>query len=358
MKVVKNKIKDKLNVALIFGGRSEEHDVSILSATSVFNYLNREKFNVLSIYINRRGNWRIVKSPLLSKEEMETGTFYSFLSWGNSSSPHPIKPDIYFPLLHGPFGEDGTIQGLFELAGVPYVGAGVTASALGMDKALAKDVWQKKGLPVAKYKVLMKYEWEKNKAILLKEIVSEFKYPFFVKPARLGSSVGITRIRNEHQIHKAFQLAFSFDEKILVEEGIKGREIECSILGNDQPLASLPGEIAPSREFYDYRDKYLEGKAGLYAPASLPEATIQKIQNLAIQAFKSIDCAGMARVDFFLQEKTENIFLNEINTLPGFTKISMYPKLWEVSGIPYQSLLEKLIELGLERHKNRYNSKF
>ncbi len=356
--MIQKKNKKKLTVALIFGGRSEEHDVSIMSASSVFKNLDRDKFDILSIYINWQGNWRIVKSPLLPREELESGTFYSFLSWNNDSLSHSIKPDIYFPLLHGPFGEDGTLQGLFEMAGVPYVGAGVAASALGMDKAMAKALWKNEGLPVVRHRVVKEPEWKKKESVSLNEILSDFKYPFFVKPARLGSSVGITKVTNEHQVQEAFRLAFSCDHKILVEEAICGREIECCILGNDGPRASLPGEVTPSREFYDYRDKYLEGKAGLYVPASLPEITVRKIQDLAVQAFKALDCSGMARVDFFIQEKTENIFINEINTIPGFTNISMYPKLWEVSGLPYPRLLERLIELGFERHRNRKISTF
>jgi len=254
-------------------------------------------------------------------------------------------------VLHGPYGEDGTIQGLFEMADAPYVGAGVMASALGMDKALTKTIFKAKNLPVVKHLLLFELEWKKNRENILKKIKKEFLLPFFVKPANLGSSVGISKVKDYAQTSQALRAAFSHDRKILVEEGIKGRELECSVLGNDNPRVSLPGEIIPYREFYDYRDKYLDGKTTFGIPAKLPSSVIKEIQRISLEAYRAIDCSGMARVDFFLEDKTGKIYLSEINTIPGFTEISMYPKLWEIGGLPFPRLVVELIKLGLERHK-------
>jgi D-alanine-D-alanine ligase len=343
----------KIKVALIFGGRSAEHAVSLISASSIHKNLDTKKYELSCLYINKQGFWRIVESPQISRIELEDGPFFSFLPWGNPSSHTPVDVDIYFPILHGPFGEDGTIQGLFEIADVPYVGAHVLASATGMDKAIAKSLFRDKNLPVVQFLVLTETSWNQQPAKHLDQIQGDFSLPFFVKPANLGSSVGITKVKNHNEIKAAIQTAFQYDSKILIEQGIQGREIECSVLGNTDPHASLPGEIIPHREFYDYRDKYIEGKTSFNIPADLPPDVTEKIQRLAISAFYAIDCSGMARVDFFLQKGTEKIFLNEINTIPGFTEISMYPKLWEASGLPYPNLLDELINLGLERHKDK-----
>jgi len=343
----------KTKVVLLFGGRSAEHEISLISATSIFNNLDRHKFDITSIYINKQGNWRIVESPLLVQTDMEKGQFLPFLPWTKKSFPDAVDADIYFPILHGPYGEDGTIQGLFEMADVPYVGATVLASAVGMDKAIAKSLFLQRNLPVTKHLVLLESTWEQSPDLFFKQIQKDFPLPFFVKPSNLGSSVGITKVNAYLQTQPALETAFQYDYKILVEEGIQGREIECSVLGNFNPRASLPGEIIPHREFYDYKDKYIEGKTSFGIPADLPPDIIKQVQDLAVKAYLAVDCSGMARVDFFLQERTEKVFLSEINTIPGFTEISMYPKLWEVSGLLYSELLDELINLGFERHRTK-----
>jgi D-alanine-D-alanine ligase len=343
----------KCKVALLFGGRSAEHEVSIISAGSVHKNLDKQKYAPSCIYINKQGLWRTVESPFLPQAELEKGPFLTFLPWGHNPPSPPVDADIYFPVLHGPYGEDGTIQGLFEMADVPYVGAMVLASATGMDKAVAKSLFQEKNLSVVKHLALSEFLWDEKAEEILEGIHKDFPFPFFVKPANLGSSVGISKVTDMAQTRSAIQAAFRYDAKILIEQGIQGREIECSVLGNTHPKASLPGEIIPYRDFYDYQDKYIEGKTDFRIPADLPQEITEEVQQMAIAAFRAIGCSGMARVDFFLQEKPLKLFLNEINTIPGFTEISMYPKLWEVSGLSYPSLLDRLIALGLEQHKNK-----
>jgi D-alanine-D-alanine ligase len=347
----------KIRVALLFGGRSAEHEVSLLSATSIYKNLDKDKFKVTSIYINKNGAWKIVESPLLSSDSMAKGRSFSFLPWNKRALLQDLDTDIYFPILHGPYGEDGTIQGLLEMADVPYVGASVMASAIAMDKAITKSILKAKNLPVVKHFIILKHEWAKQKEAMLLIINKEFPFPLFIKPACLGSSIGISKVTKKAEIPLALKEAFRYDRKILVEEGINGRELECSVLGNNTPRASLPGEIIPFREFYDYKDKYIEGKTRFGIPAELSSSQIKKIQRLSIETFEAICCSGMARVDFFLQEKTEKIFVNEINTIPGFTEISMYPKLWEASGLFFPPLLEKLIELGFERKEKKKRGK-
>ncbi|MGB8952726.1 MAG: D-alanine--D-alanine ligase family protein [Candidatus Aminicenantales bacterium] len=343
-------MSQKITIVLLFGGCSAEHEVSIRSAISIYNHLNRKKYKVLCLYIDKAGRWKIVPSPLLPPKILCQGPFHSFLPWGNKALTQAVRADIYFPVLHGPFGEDGTIQGLLEMADVPFVGAAVLASAVGMDKAVMKSLFKARGLPVVKHIILLKTEWKNRSQEILAKISQGFSLPFFVKPANMGSSVGITKVKKYSHTPAAVKLAFRYDRKILVEEGIQGRELECSVLGNDRPKASLPGEVIPCREFYDYQDKYLEGKTTFGIPADLPRPVVQEVQRLSIEAYKACDCAGMARVDFFLEEATGKIYLSEINTIPGFTEISMYPKLWEVSGLPFARLVEKLIQLGLARH--------
>jgi len=340
-------------VTLLFGGRSAEHEISLISAASIFKNLDSRKYKTSAIFINREGNWKAVESPLLPAEELNRGQFQSFLPWTDSSRSAALTADIYFPVLHGPFGEDGTIQGLLEMAGVPYVGAAVLASSAGMDKATAKILFQASDLPVADYTVLREEDWRTNRETALKKLQGTFSLPFFVKPANLGSSVGITKVDAFEHTEKAVETAFLYDEKILVEKGIQGREIECSVLGNSNPQASLPGEVIPHRDFYDYEDKYIEGKTSFGIPAKLPPDIAANIQRIAVEAFKAIDCSGMARVDFFLERKTNAVYLNEINTIPGFTEISMYPKLWEVSGLSFPGLLDTLIGLGFEKFRSR-----
>ena len=343
----------KITVALLFGGRSAEHEISLISASSIYTNLDKEKYDITCLYINKQGLWRVVASPSHLPAEGDQGPFSSFLPWGKTGTPSPVVADIYFPVLHGPHGEDGTIQGLFEMADVPYVGAAVLASAVGMDKAISKSLFREKNLPVTKYLVVSETTWNERRAGIMDGILKEFSLPLFIKPANMGSSVGITKVTHFDQVDTALEAAFRYDAKILVEQGIQGREIECSVLGDAHPEASLPGEIIPHREFYDYDDKYIDGKTVFKIPAELPAGLTQRIRDIAVAAFRAIDCSGMARVDFFLQQGTEEIFLNEINTIPGFTEISMYPKLWEVSGLPYPELLDRLIRIGLERHKNK-----
>lgn len=343
----------KIVVGLLFGGRSAEHEVSLRSAAAIYRNLDREKYRPVCLYINKKGDMRVVASPLLKAAALKSGRFRSLLPWQGGISTPGWKADIYFPVLHGPFGEDGTIQGLLELAGVPYVGAGVAASAVGMDKALMKSLFKEAGLPQVKYLVVREQEWREGESIVLDRIRATLRLPLFVKPANLGSSVGITKVKIWSRLKAALRTALLFDRKALVEEGVSCRELECSVLGNDSPSASLPGEVVPFREFYDYEDKYLLGKTRLIAPAMLPARIIREVQRLSVAAFQAVDGAGMARVDFFLETRTERLYVSEINTIPGFTEISMYPRLWEQSGLPFPGLLDKLIRLGFERHKAR-----
>jgi D-alanine-D-alanine ligase len=343
----------KISVALIFGGRSAEHEVSLISALAVYKNLDASKFEVRSIYITKDGLWKTVPAPTTDLKSLSGGRAFPFLPWGVRGLTGHVQADIYFPVLHGPYGEDGTIQGLLEMAGVPYVGAGILGSALGMDKAAAKSLLRERGLPVVPWRVVHENDWRDGEAGVLRRIRREFALPFFVKPSNLGSSVGVTKVKDRKRTGEALETAFRYDAKIIVERGIAGREIECSILGNECPEASLPGEVIPSREFYDYRDKYLEGKTGFVIPARLPRAVTGKIRGLAVEAFQALGCSGMARVDFFLESRTGRLFVNEVNTIPGFTEISMYPRLWEASGLAFPRLVERLIGLGFERHAAR-----
>ena len=344
----------KIKVALLFGGRSAEHEVSLDSAAAIYRNFDRFKFEVTSIFIDREGRWKRVLSPLLPPERLGAGPAYSFLPWDDFPSlPGKLRADIYFPILHGPYGEDGTIQGVFEMAGVPYVGAGVLASAAGMDKAVMKALFANRRLPIVKYLVFQKADWRERKKDVLDRIEREFTLPFFVKPANLGSSVGIRKVKVRSETGRAVSYALRYDRKIVVEEGIKGREIECSVLGNEDPRASLPGEVIPYRDFYDYRDKYKDGKTQFRIPADLPSPVIREVRRLAVEAFRAIECSGMGRIDFFLENATGRLYVNEINTIPGFTEISMYPKLWGVSGLPFGRLIEELIRLGLERRRRK-----
>jgi len=341
----------KKTVALLFGGRSAEHEVSIRSAAAVFDNLNPAKYRVVSIFINKQGRWKKVASPRVPAAALRRGPFGDFLPWRRSAGLSSLSADIYFPILHGPYGEDGTIQGLLEMADVPYVGAGVFASAAGMDKAEMKALFRAKGLPIVKYRVVLEADWRRSSATILDAVRREFPLPLFVKPSNLGSSVGITKVKTRSGVPAAVEKAFQYDRKILVEEGIRGRELECSVLGNDDPEASLPGEVMPDNEFYDYNDKYRDGKTRFGIPADLPPAVAREVRRLAVDAFTACDAAGMARVDFFLQAGTNRVLVNEINTIPGFTAISMYPKLWEATGLPFPALVERLVELGFERHR-------
>lgn len=341
----------KIVVGLLFGGRSAEHEVSLLSAGAVYRNLDRRKYRPLCFYVNKRGDIRKVASSLLGPAELNAGPFVSFLPWaGGQSGRRRATADIYFPVLHGPCGEDGTIQGLLELADVPYVGAGVAASALGMDKVLMKSLFGAAGLPQVRYEVLQEREWRTGQKAARSRIRTSLRLPVFAKPANLGSSVGITKVKAWSRLGPAIQKAMRHDRKVLVEQGIEGRELECAVLGNDDPRASLPGELIPYREFYDYEDKYLLGKTRFIAPAALPADILREVRRLSLAAFKAVDGAGMARVDFFLEAKTNRLYVSEINTIPGFTEISMFPLLWKLSGLPFPRLLDRLIRLGFERH--------
>lgn len=343
----------KIRVALLFGGRSAEHDVSIVSARAIHAHLDPRAYETVSFYIDRAGRWKRVSSPGVSESALNRGSGSSFLPWISRRGDGGAGIDIYFPVLHGPYGEDGTIQGLLEMADVPYVGAGVLGSAAGMDKAVMKTLFRAHRIPTVEHFILTEPEWRSRPEEALARIRARLRRPLFVKPANLGSSVGITKVSDLRRLPAAIDHALIYDRKIIVERGVRGREIECSVLGNDDPRASLPGEVIPHNEFYDYADKYLDGKTRFAVPAELPAAIVRRIQRLAVRAFKACDAAGMARVDFFLEEGTDRPLVNEINTIPGFTSISMYPKLWEASGLPFGRLVERLIELGLERHREK-----
>lgn len=343
----------RTTIGLLFGGRSAEHEVSIQSAAAVHRHLDPGRFDIVSIYIDKQGFWTPVDRPDAGLIDKTEGHRASFLPWALPDNRQRLDVDVYFPVLHGPFGEDGTIQGLFEMADVPYVGAAVLGSAVGMDKAVAKALFRDRGLPVPRFLVLLERDYRTDPEARMAELEDSFSCPFFVKPANLGSSVGITKVKAWDRTSAALESAFRYDAKVLIEEAVQGREIECSVLGNDDPRASLPGEVLPHREFYDYRDKYVEGKTGFAIPADLPASLIEDIQRMSVEAFLAVSACGMARVDFFLRRDPEQLFLNEINTIPGFTEISMYPKLWEVSGLPFADLLERLIDLARERHRTK-----
>lgn len=338
----------KTKVGVIFGGRSGEHEVSLMSAASVIEFLPPEKYEPVLIGITREGGWITEGNP------------WEILRQGESDKqggPIPVdllaSLDVVFPVLHGTFGEDGTIQGLFEMCDVPYVGAGVLGSSVGMDKAIMRSVFRDQGLPLADYKVIMRHEWTQKSNKVCQDIVDAFGFPVFVKPANMGSSVGLSKARDKNELKQSLDLASRYDRKIIIEEFVPGREIECSVLGNDAPQASVVGEIVPHHEYYDYEAKYTDGRADLIIPAPLEDEVVTEVQSLAVAAFKAVDCCGMARVDFFLHEITGEVIVNEINTIPGFTNLSMYPRLWQASGISYPELLDRLIGLALERYSER-----
>jgi D-alanine-D-alanine ligase len=393
----------KLRVGILFGGRSGEHEVSLLSAASVLHAIDKSKYEVVPIGITKEGRWltaehaenllagKLTQEPRnLRAGDPHTTPAAAVLTRGEAaivppepvqrqsglvpfqsdagplrrSSDRAIDVDVIFPVLHGTFGEDGTIQGLLELADIAYVGAGVLGSAAGMDKDIMKALFRAAGIPIVKHVTILRSAWQKNSSRVAKLVEQKLKYPVFVKPANLGSSVGISKAHDRKELAPAIREAAKFDRKIVVEQGVggnknKAREIECSVLGNDEPMASIPGEIVPIKEFYDYDAKYLDEGSQLIIPAKLTKSQNKAVQELAVRAFKAVDCTGLARVDFLMDPKTGKIFLNEINTMPGFTSISMYPKLWAASGLQYPQLIDRLIQLGIERHadkkKNQYN---
>jgi D-alanine-D-alanine ligase len=398
----------KLRVGILFGGRSGEHEVSLLSAASVLNAIDKAKYEVVPIGITKDGRWLTAEHAerLLKGEEQADNSVRStpatqlragdpeatpgaaLLATGESvvvppepsrrdaglapfqtdanlrrASDRTINVDVIFPVLHGTFGEDGTIQGLLELADIAYVGAGVLGSSAGMDKDIMKSLFRAAGLPMVKHVTVLRGQFEREPKKVQKLVESKLKYPVFVKPANLGSSVGISKAHDRKELGPAIAEAAKFDRKIVIEEGVGGkknraREIECAVLGNDDPKASVAGEIVPCKEFYDYDAKYLaEGSEGII-PAKLTKAEMKTVQRLAIAAFQAVDCTGLARVDFLMDPRSHRIFVNEINTMPGFTAISMYPKLWAATGVPYPELIDRLIRLGIERHEDKRRNQY
>jgi D-alanine-D-alanine ligase len=356
----------RLRVGVLFGGRSGEHEVSLASAASVIRGLDPEKYEAMPIGITKEGHWLIgAGAQKMLPDVLHHGqrvmmtadpTDASLIRLDGSGTGQRL--DVMFPVMHGTFGEDGTIQGLLDLAGLPFVGAGVLGSAIGMDKDVAKRLLQVAEIPVVPWVTVYRHDWERNPKEVQRAIEKEFRYPMFVKPATLGSSVGMTKVHSRAELAPALNLAAEFAQKTLVERAVVAREIEVSVLGNNDPKASIPGEIVPHREFYDYAAKYLEEGTKLLIPAKLKPAQVKKIQSLAVAAFRALELSGMARVDFFLEKRGGKLFLNEVNTIPGFTSISMYPKLWEASGIPFRQLLDRLIELALEQHREKARTKY
>jgi D-alanine-D-alanine ligase len=392
----------KLRVGILFGGRSGEHEVSLLSAASVLKAIDKDKYDVVPIGITKDGRWltatdaeNLLQGKLIPEArnlragDPETTQAAAVLARGEAvvvppepvrregglvpfqtdtaltrrASDRAINVDVIFPVLHGTFGEDGTIQGLLELADIAYVGAGVLGSAAGMDKDVMKSLLVAAGIPIVKHVTVLRSAWEKDSKKVRKIVESKLRYPVFVKPANLGSSVGISKAHDRKELGPAIEEAAKFDRKVVIEQGVggrknKAREIECSVLGNDEPVASVPGEIVPVKEFYDYNAKYLDEGSELIIPAKLTKAETKKVQELAVRCFRAVDCSGLARVDFLMDPLTRKIFLNEINTMPGFTAISMYPKLWAASGVAYPNLIDKLIQYGLERHQDKKRNQY
>jgi D-alanine-D-alanine ligase len=369
----------RLRVGVLYGGRSGEHEVSLASAAAVFANMDRGRYEPVPIRIEKDGRWVLADRPpaaasaadVIEQSRSEgprarTGrevhlparpgdeTLMAIDRRSSDATITELHLDVIFPVLHGPHGEDGTIQGLLELAGVPYVGAGVLASSVGMDKAIAKVLFAARGLPVGNYEVVLRGAWKADRDGIAKELAKRLGFPMFVKPANLGSSVGISKAKDAAALLPAMDLAAEFDRKILVEAAVPdAREIEVAVLGNDVPETSVPGEIIPSREFYDYEAKYIDDRSRTVIPAELKASVQQEIRKMAAEAFRAIDCAGMARVDFLLSRSTGKIYINEINTIPGFTTISMFSKMWEASGIGYSALIDRLVTLALERHAER-----
>jgi D-alanine-D-alanine ligase len=377
----------KLRVGVIYGGRSGEHEVSVASAASIIKHLDRGRYEPVPIRIEKDGRWTLAdKTPtaISAADVIEQARLEGARSIRPGREAHLVAHpgedtvlaiergsdsradatgaarvtgvglDVVFPVLHGPYGEDGTVQGLLELANVPYVGAGVLGSAVGMDKAVMKTLFAARGLPVGPYAVVLRPEWNRSASAVISRIAGELGYPVFVKPANLGSSVGISKAKSAGELETAMELALQFDRKVVIEAAIpKAREIECAVLGNDYPEASIPGEIVPSREFYDYEAKYLDEGSKALIPAPLTASQVADIQRLSIAAFRAVDGAGMARVDFLIAGETGEMYVNEVNTIPGFTTISMYPKMWEASGVSYTELVDRLITLALERHAEK-----
>lgn len=383
---VPNKFKKSLRIGVVFGGRSSEHEVSLASAANVIDALTKAGYTVSPIGITPVGRWLVGGDPmkLLSDNAagktaeientqeaveqatdptpiLEAGAEGAGENWSLLPSTNHATQlatiDVIFPVLHGPYGEDGTIQGLLEMANLPYVGCGVASSAVAMDKVMAKQLFEAAGLPQVQYKLVLRGAFKANPQSICTDIETSMSYPLFVKPANLGSSVGVTKARNREELLTAIAIAAQYDRKVLVEEAVPNcREIEVSVLGNDAPIASIPGEIVPGHEFYDYAAKYLDDSSQLLIPADLTAEQVKQVQEMAVRAFLAIDGSGLARADFLLDNESGSIYLNEINTMPGFTRISMYPKLWEASGIPYPELVDRLVQLALARYDDRQHN--
>ncbi|MBI3090726.1 MAG: D-alanine--D-alanine ligase [Candidatus Tectomicrobia bacterium] len=355
----------KLRVAVLFGGGPGEHEVSLGSAASVLAALDRQRYDVLPVGITRDGRWRLVAEPadlrsldaagLAAREVVlrPAGGSASLVCLGSPGEAGEMPIDVVFPVLHGTFGEDGTLQGMLEMSGVPYVGAGVLGSACGMDKLIMKALFAAAGLPQPAYVPVLARDWQRDHRAVIDRIEAALRYPLFVKPANAGSSIGVHKATTRCDLAAALQDAMRYDRRLVVEQGITGRELECGVLGNDEPAASVVGEIIPAGEFYDYQAKYGDRGSQVIIPANLPQEIAERVRGLAVAAFKAVDAAGMGRVDFFLEEPTQRVYVNEINTIPGFTAISAYPKLWAAAGLPYRRLLDRLIELARERHAAR-----
>ncbi len=371
-------MRKKLRVGILFGGRSGEHEVSLRSAASILKAIDRRRFEVVPIGIAKSGQWLLAAeaNALLTGSSPDASPTHSVLALDASASPLAISParlpepiaakslDVVFPVLHGTFGEDGTIQGLFELADIAYVGSGVLGSAAGMDKDVMKRLFAQARLPIVKHVTVLRAEWEARPRKTVAALEAALRYPVFVKPANLGSSVGISKVRERRELAPALRLAARFDRKIVIEQGVggarsKARELEVAVLGNDSPKASVVGEIIPGKEFYDYEAKYLSDTSVPIIPATLTAAESRQIRSMAIDAFRACDLAGLARVDFLMEpDGRRRIYLNEVNTMPGFTSISMYPKLWQASGVSYSELITQLLSLALERHLERSRTSF
>ena len=348
----------KLRVAVIYGGRSGEHEVSVVSASSIVKHLDPNKYEVVPIRIDKQGRWLAgTDAPrALSAADVTDPS-------SGTAALQVVEPtaaiggegiDVVFPVLHGPYGEDGTVQGLLELANVAYVGAGVLGSAVGMDKGVMKTLFLARGLPVGPYQVVMRHEWDRDARRITDRVARELRYPVFVKPANLGSSVGISKARSDAELVEAMTVALQYDRKIVIEAAVpRAREIECAVLGNDDPQTSVPGEIIPSREFYDYEAKYLDDGVRLLIPAPLTQEQVEEVRRMSAEAFRALDLSGLSRVDFLMAGDTGELFINEVNTMPGFTTVSMYPKMWEASGLAYPDLLDRLIALARERHADK-----
>ena len=358
--------KKRLRVGVLFGGRSGEHEVSLASAASVIRGLDPDKYEPVPIGITKEGHWLVGQgAQKMLPEVLRTGQRVTMTADPTDAALVRLdgsgggqRLDVVFPVMHGTFGEDGTIQGLLDLASLPFVGAGVLGSAVAMDKDVAKKLLRAAKIPVVPWLVVRRTDWERHPVEVTHQIEKAFAYPVFLKPATLGSSVGMTKVHAHDELAPGLNLAAEFAQKILVEQSINAREIEISVLGNHDPQASIPGEIVPHREFYDYAAKYLEQGTQLLIPAKLTAAQIKKFQKYAVEAFQALELSGMARVDFFLDKDNGKIYLNEVNTIPGFTSISMYPKLWEASGIPFTQLIDKLIALALEQHAEKARTKY